>query len=500
MNSIRRQLTLSLLIGSVVVLGVAGVILHGSVGDALVDQFDVGMHARARALGALVEREGIYVEFNYSEETLPEYAGGDDPSYFTLWLADLPDAMTSPTLAGVAFERHSGPTDAPAFWDLDLPDGRPGRAIGIDLPVVLEDDDDDDDEDGEGALLDSATAAQADLHVTVLVAASREKLDEQLAALGGGLLFAGATALLLLLLGVTLAVRRGLKPIDRLAKAVAAVDATSLSTRVGSDGVPEELRAFTVTLDELFERLEASFAKERRMTAAMAHELRTPIAELRTASDVARTWPDDDAMVDEVVATAGDVAQRMGDSIESLMRYCRLEAGQARPEIEDVALHALLDECWKPYAELADERGVRFLNEVGADAVVASDRGLLGVVFGNLLHNAASFASGGVIVAAVDQEHRSVTVVVANHSDDLEAGDLEHISEPFWRKDHARSDGRHSGLGLTLVSSIAAVLGHRASFKLEDGCFSVSIRFDPAAPAVPEPSENGHSRQLSARP
>jgi len=132
--------------------------------------------------------------------------------------------------------------------------------------------------------------------------------------------------------------------------------------------------------------------------------------------------------------------------------------------------------------------------------VVSTDRGLLGVVVGNLLHNAAAFAARGMILAAIDHAHGTVTLSVSNRTDDLEHADLEHLSEPFWRKDHARSDGRHSGLGLTLVTSIAAVLGHRARFRLEDGAFEVSIGFEPVPGIDAEPSENGHSRSLPAPP
>jgi two-component system sensor histidine kinase QseC len=349
-------------------------------------------------------------------------------------------------------------------------------------------DDEEDEEEGDPPPGDTAGA----LHVAIVVARSRVELDSMLAALATGTLAAAGAALVLLGLGGWWSIHRGLAPLGRLGREVERVEAASLSTRLATDGIPAELGPFVTKLNELFERLEASFAKERRMTSAMAHELRTPIAELRSASDVARRWPDDDALVDEAVAAAADVAVRMSRAVDAVMRYCRLESGQAVLETETVYLRAQVEEAWRRSEPAALHRGLAFRNEVPDDLAVRSDGGLLALVFGNLLDNAASFASGGTIVARAQTGADSITVSVSNRADQLEFADLARVSEPFWRKDAARTDGMHSGLGLTLVTSVLRVLGGEARFDLVGGRFVASIRI-PAAPHVPE---NG--RQLSA--
>ena len=211
------------------------------------------------------------------------------------------------------------------------------------------------------------------------------------------------------------------------------------------------------------------------MTAAMAHELRTPIAELRSASDVARRWPEDTGLRDDALATAADVAARMGETIDAVMRYCRLEAGQVEAEREPVPLRTLLDELWQPYAKLASQRGVHLENELPQDVSIHSDRGLLSILLSNLLGNAASFAGAGSVQAQVSESTGRLEVQISNSAADLSPEDLAHISEPFWRKDAARTGGTHSGLGLALVAALGQALGHSVDFRLEDQRFTATV-------------------------
>lgn len=459
MISIRRRLTLSLLLGGCVAFAVAGAILHARVADALTTQFDEGLAAKVGAVGSLLEYDEA-IEFDYSPESMPAFAGGPEPEYFELWLQDGSEALRSESLGEASLPRRLGSVEAPQIWDLSLPDGRAGRACGMEVVVPAKD----------------AVVVPAELpRMGIVVARSRAELDAALSALATGLLLAGAAVLGLLAWGVAWSVRTGLSPVRRLGEDVGRIDIATLDTRLAAQTVPEELLPFVNKLNELLERLQAAFARQQRITAAMAHELRTPISELRAASDVAARWPEDAALADDLLHTSTDVALRMSSAVEAVLRYCRMEAGQARPEQAAVPLRALLDDLWAPLARGAQERGLSFRNAVPAGLVVQTDRGLLAIVLGNLLGNAAAFASGGEIRAFTTDDEVLLTVHVGNATDQLRPEDLAHLSEPFWRKDAARSDGQHSGLGLTLVESVAGVLGYRTRFALEKGEFVVSV-------------------------
>lgn len=478
MSSLRRQLTLSLLGGSAVLLGAAGWLLYWAVSSTLSIEFDHALQARADALAALLEADEGRIEFEYSDDAMPAYAGGPDPEGFMLWFADGSEATRSASLDGApALERRLGSRDQPEIWDLVLADGRAGRALGLDVPVYPDEMPDE---------LDPATLE----HVGIVVTRSREPLDARLANVRDGLFVAALVALLLVAWGVTFSVRRGLAPVRRLGAEVSALDAASLGSRRLGQDLPEELLPFATRLDELFDRLQASFEKQRRMTAAMAHELRTPIAELRSASDVVERWPDDAEVHGDLRETARDVALRMGGAVDAVMKYCRLESGEERALPEAVTLAPLVAALWAPHEKQAAARGLVFRNAIPPDASVDTDRELLALVLGNLLHNAASFASEGELLVDAAVQGGVTVLRVSNATDDLRAEDLEHLAEPFWRKDSARSSGQHSGLGLALVSSISEVLGRPARFTLEGGRFVVALGLEPADEALP--ARNGH--------
>lgn len=498
------RLTLGLVGGMALIFALAGGLLHFFVSESLTEQFDQGLLARARGLSALVELDSEGVEFDDPSDVIPEYAGGSSPEYFTLWLSDRPNPKTSATLADAALEQRAGDETEPLRWDLELPDGRSGRALGLAFPLVPEEGEGDEEEDAfdsEDALAaaapglgpdsapaedgapapatDAATAAATDaepLRLTIVVAASRESLDVQLAALRRGLLLVGLFGLALVGGGVPWAVRRGLLPVRRLGDQVERVDAGSLDTRLVADEVPRELVPVVDKLNQLLGRLSAAFERQQRMTAAMAHELRTPIAELRSASDVARRWPDDAQLAAEVLATAEETSRRMSRSVEAVMHYCRLQAGSESLQPESVAPAALIDELWLPCAERADVSGLEFLNELPESLRLDTDKQLLELLFRNLLDNAASFADAGEVrVWRSAGEAKGVWIHVENACAGLRPEDLARLSEPFWRADAARADGAHSGLGLSLVSSLAEVLGGSVRFGLVEGRFVVSV-------------------------
>ena len=124
------------------------------------------------------------------------------------------------------------------------------------------------------------------------MASVRRELDRTLATLqlvlaGSGLLLLAATALV-----VPRVLRRELKPLQSLAAEAARIDAASLSARFATEGLPGELAPIAARLNELLARLEDSFERERRFSSDVAHEFRTPVAELRSLAELAIKLPD----------------------------------------------------------------------------------------------------------------------------------------------------------------------------------------------------------------
>jgi signal transduction histidine kinase len=294
--------------------------------------------------------------------------------------------------------------------------------------------------------------------VTLVLARDRAGLDRTLAGIGTGLALVGALVLLATALIVTTAVRRGLAPLDAVGQRAAAIDASTLQTRFATDAVPAELRPITERLNDLLARLDEAFQRERRVTADIAHELRTPIAELRTLAEVGVKWPEEAAFQDTL-----QIARRMETLVTGLLALARHDAGHQPVAREPVALRTLVDEVWSPLAERARSRQLDVAIDVKGEW--QTDPTLLRMIVGNLIANAVEYAPdrGQIRVAGNESQ-----LDISNTTNQLTREDLPHLFDRFWRKDAARTHDGHSGLGLTLARSATTALGLELSAEMPD--------------------------------
>lgn len=472
MRSIGGHLRTGLVLGVAIVGALGGGLLYEYVRRGSVDEFDRTIKAKARGVGAFVERSGDFLEFNLAAGALPEFDGGAEPEYFQIFLADGRSVVRSPSLKDrdLPFRfRRDGHAEV---FDLDLPDGRPGRGAGVVCALRTSGADDAEDRpDGEEAAVEGAPR-----EVLIVVAArSRESLDASLQRLLVGISGVALAMGLSVFVLVTFVVRSGLAPLERLAQRAAQIDSRSLAARLPDAGCPREIASLTAGLNGLLSRLEAAFRRERRMTANMAHELRTPIAELGVASDLARRWSDDPGFRSNLAQTAHEVASRMGRTVSSLLHLARVEAGSEPILIEPISIAELLHEAWSAHERLLEGR--RIESEGSPDGVeLLTDRALLGVVFSSLVENSIRHSRPGERIRTVFHSHGSdLSWQISNPAPDLARDDLPQLTEAFWRKDAARSPTQGSGLGLSIAKVAIDVLGGRLDFDLSDGEFTATV-------------------------
>jgi len=264
-------------------------------------------------------------------------------------------------------------------------------------------------------------------------------------------------------------VRRGLVPLNRIARNTDELGAENLGYRYPVSGLPKELQPICARLNDLFDRLQAAFERERRFSANVAHELRTPITELRTLCEV---WLDcapgearrPDAR--QTVREALEIATEMERLITTLLALVRSESGQARVNLEESDLGELIREAWLPFEESARDKSLSCRFELPESSDVVTDKDLMTAILGNLFSNAVAYTpERGTIRCTVQSGDGGFRLELENSNNDLAAEDLKHLAEPFWRRDSARTDGRHSGLGLSLVSAYASLL--RLGFEID---------------------------------
>jgi two-component system sensor histidine kinase QseC len=284
--------------------------------------------------------------------------------------------------------------------------------------------------------------------------------------------------LIAILVVVTRVIPRSLRPLDDLARRAATIDAQSLNLRFPTAGLPSELAAIAARLNELLQRLSVSFQRERRFTADVAHELRTPIAELRSLAEVALAGPGDPKRDTVVLQDARDIALQMERLVTSLLALSRFQSGHQAVKPEPVDVAAAINRAWLPLEGVARQRRLQIDLGDGATGQVAADPALFDSVLRNLLENAATYTpEGGRVAISTALEGDTTTITVANTSGDLDETDRPHLFEPFWRKDAARTDGFHSGLGLALVEAMVRVMGGVVSASLTpDGWLRFVVR------------------------
>lgn len=489
MRSIRSYLLLRLLGGAALVLAGAGIAVYLVVARSLANQFDQNLSDRVQGFASILFQVEDEVEFEFSEELMPEYAIGERPDYFELWFQDGRILERSPSLQGTDLTFSGAPSLAPSHWTAPLPDGREGRYVArlVEVHHVYP-------EEGPDRP-DAATTL-------IVVARGREEL---LAAELKVMIRCGLASLVLIGLIALLswtAVERGLEPTNRLAATLDAIQVDRVPERLDVGELPSELRPMAQKTDALLGRLSAALERERRTTADIAHELRTPISELITVSEVALRDGRDTQGAQRALGTIRDVAWRMGRSVATLLKLARLEMGAETFEREGVDLGVIVRELRRSLSAVERERGLLVENQVGPGVLVEGDRDVLGIVVSNLLSNAMFYAPArSLVTCRLESSPTGWRFVVENDAADLRPADLLVMTEPFWRKDKARANRNRSGLGLSISRRLAEKTGMSLEFELEEGSFrailgSTGACDDPAQPEgdgafTPQASEPG---------
>ncbi len=265
---------------------------------------------------------------------------------------------------------------------------------------------------------------------------------------------------------------RALLPIDRITRAAQRIGAQDLSQRLELVMPADEVGRLARTFNDMLDRLEDAFHRQRQFTADASHELRTPLAIIKGNIGVTLNRPRKGAEYQEVLANLEEEVDRLTRLVEDLLLLARAEAPQPVLQSESLELVGLLEVVADQVRPLADAKGIELILHLPEELSLHGDPDTLVRLFLNLLDNAVKYTpeGGQITLRAEVCPGEQVAVEVTDTGRGIPAEQLAHIFERFYRADEARSraDGG-SGLGLALAKWIAEAHGGSIQAQSEPG-------------------------------
>jgi two-component system, OmpR family, heavy metal sensor histidine kinase CusS len=468
MRSLRTALIAGTTIAMAAVLLAAGVLVYVLARTSLVDQTDRALVDKARLIATDVEGKEGDVVLDLAAFHIGDNESLDPRDYVQLWRTDGTVVYRSSALGGEGMERFSGSEQSPEWRWVTLPGERTGRAVGIEVRARAEDAEE---KDASDTAARGATGKESLPMVTLVLARDMGPMESTLAGLRVLLGSVGCAAIAVSAGVLLLVVRRALAPLDRLAVAIGRLGEQNLSARVELSGTPRELQPVVERLNDLLGRLDAAFERERAFSADVAHELRTPLAGLRSTIDVTLSRLRQPEEYQEAMGDCLRITVQMQAMMENLISLARLEAGQVAFQVQPVRLGELVRDHWNPLAPLAAARRLQVEWALDGDGPVETDPAQFGLVVRNLLDNAVAHSDpGGQVRIATAVDGNQATLTVANSGSTVPQEQADDVFKRFWRGDAARSDtGVHCGLGLALTKKITTLLGGSVQVRSERG-------------------------------
>jgi two-component system, OmpR family, sensor kinase len=306
-----------------------------------------------------------------------------------------------------------------------------------------------------------ATPVQRDGQTLVLiVGATRQDRAETLASLQDELLIAGPIALLLASLAGYVLAGVALRPVESMRRRAAAISAETPGERLPVPQSGDEIERLGETLNEMLVRLEEALHREREFVADAGHELRTPLALLRTELELALRQAESPEELREAIRSSSSEADRLSQLAEGLLLIARTDRGRLPLQLEDIDVDELFATVRSRFEWRAGDTD-RPVEASSSSLRIRGDRLRLEQALGNLVDNALRHGNGPVRLSASNGAGY-IEVHVADGGAGFPPEFIERAFDRFTRADPARSSSSGAGLGLAIVRAIAKAHGGSA--------------------------------------
>lgn len=279
---------------------------------------------------------------------------------------------------------------------------------------------------------------------------------------------------------------RALAPVNRIIESAEGIGVRNLQRRLEVPKAKDELRRLTETLNAMLERIELSVGRITQFTADASHDLRTPVALIRTNAELTLRHPRTQAEYRGALNRILELSEETSQLIEQLLTLARADAGETHLKYEIVPLTPLLERVSQQARVLADAKGLIFVKKLGGGAAtrtVNGDPAALERLFLTVLDNAVKYTpTGGSVAFRLRAEDEQAVIEIEDTGMGIAEDELPRIFDRFYRADQARSrEIRGCGLGLSIARWIAEM--HKGTIEAESRLGEGSL-FRIRVPAV----------------
>jgi signal transduction histidine kinase len=309
-------------------------------------------------------------------------------------------------------------------------------------------------------------------------------------------LLAGGAVALLLAIGGALLFRRQIEHrVGAIRRTALEIEAGDLSRRIPVSDVDDEFARLNRDINHMLDRIEHLMDGVRHVSNAIAHDLRTPLARIRSRLEESLRPTE---TVAQVAATARFAIQQIDELInmlDKLLQIAEAESGARRQSFTRVGLAAVISDVFELYDATAEDEGIALVNETAGDPVTLGDRNLLASATANLIDNALKYAgSGATVRIKTTNERDTVSIVVQDDGPGIPAAERSRVVDRFYRLDQSRSLPGN-GLGLSIVSAIASL--HWGQLNLEDAAPGLLARIVLPRPDIAVPGRGTPAEMLT---
>ncbi|MDB2330462.1 HAMP domain-containing histidine kinase [Alteromonas sp.] len=468
MKSIRSKLvvTLSVTITSFVLC----ILLATDIAvDSWIDnEFDRSLQSKAGMLMTLVHKTDEGFSFNFSSEFMPEFAGEIEPEYFQIWSKE---GTFTRSKSLDLFEVKNLPFEDLEIGEskirpLQLPDGRDGRVFySRFIPQ------------GKDNTSEDTYKKTNDEPLTLAYASSSEEVDFVLWLIDVIFIVTTITVIVFIRLFVRKAIDTSLAPLIKLNQDISQLSITSEGSQIFIQEPVKELLPIVESLNAFIKENRQLYLREKRLTSDIAHEIKTPIAELINMAEVAIRFPNEIELNEDFKPEALKISLRLKNIVSNLLLLHKYSNGKL---IKQDACD--LNQVITRVLENTDLSRVNLELNENAPAIISNLFALESII-SNVVNNAKQYSplNSKILVSTMISKEKLLFLSVTNSLiEPLSDNDIDQLFDPLWQKDTSRTSNDNFGLGLSIAKTLSKAIDAQLSAEVSDKniTFSLALNTD----------------------